>query len=32
MDPPRALSGGDVVETEIEGLGLLRNPVVATGG
>jgi 5-carboxymethyl-2-hydroxymuconate isomerase len=32
MNPPRALSGGDVVETEIEGLGLLRNPVVATGG
>jgi 5-carboxymethyl-2-hydroxymuconate isomerase len=31
MDPPRALSGGDVVETEIEGLGLLRNPVVAGG-
>ena len=32
MDPPRALAGGDLVETEIEGLGVLRNPVVANGG
>jgi 2-keto-4-pentenoate hydratase/2-oxohepta-3-ene-1,7-dioic acid hydratase in catechol pathway len=31
MDPPRALSGGDVMELEIEGLGVLRNPVVASG-
>ncbi len=30
MDPPRALSGGDVMEMEIEGLGQLRNPVVAS--
>ena len=29
MDPPRSLAGGDVVETEIEGIGTLRNPVVA---
>jgi 2-keto-4-pentenoate hydratase/2-oxohepta-3-ene-1,7-dioic acid hydratase in catechol pathway len=29
MDPPRALHPGDVVETEIEKVGLLRNPVVA---
>jgi 2-keto-4-pentenoate hydratase/2-oxohepta-3-ene-1,7-dioic acid hydratase in catechol pathway len=28
MDPPRALHPGDVVETEIERLGVLRNPVV----
>src|SRR5436305_14584048 len=26
--PPVFLKGGDVVEVEIEGLGLLRNPVV----
>ena len=31
MDPPRSLAAGDVVETEIEGIGVLRNPVVATG-
>ena len=31
MDPPRALADGDVVETEIEGIGCLRNPVVAAG-
>jgi 2-keto-4-pentenoate hydratase/2-oxohepta-3-ene-1,7-dioic acid hydratase in catechol pathway len=31
MDPPRALDGGDVVEMEIDGLGTLRNPVVARG-
>jgi 2-keto-4-pentenoate hydratase/2-oxohepta-3-ene-1,7-dioic acid hydratase in catechol pathway len=29
MDPPRALHPGDVVETEIERVGVLRNPVVA---
>jgi 2-keto-4-pentenoate hydratase/2-oxohepta-3-ene-1,7-dioic acid hydratase in catechol pathway len=28
MNPKRALSGGDVVECEIEGIGVLRNPVV----
>ncbi len=28
-DPPVALAPGDVVEVEIEGIGLLRNPVVA---
>lgn len=26
-DPPRLLSAGDVVEVEIDGVGLLRNPV-----
>lgn len=29
MDPPRSLAPGDIVETEIEGIGVLRNPVVA---
>ena len=29
MDPPRSLAAGDVVETEIEGIGTLRNVVVA---
>ncbi len=29
MDPPRYLQPGDVVEVEIEGIGVLRNPVVA---
>jgi 2-keto-4-pentenoate hydratase/2-oxohepta-3-ene-1,7-dioic acid hydratase in catechol pathway len=29
--PPEFLKPGDVVETEIEGIGMLRNPVVATG-
>lgn len=29
MDPPRSLHSGDVVETEIEGIGMLRNPVEA---
>jgi 2-keto-4-pentenoate hydratase/2-oxohepta-3-ene-1,7-dioic acid hydratase in catechol pathway len=29
MDPPRCLAAGDIVETEIEGIGALRNPVVA---
>jgi 2-keto-4-pentenoate hydratase/2-oxohepta-3-ene-1,7-dioic acid hydratase in catechol pathway len=28
--PPRWLQDGDVVEVEIESLGILRNPVVAT--
>lgn len=28
MDPPRHLHDGDVVESEIAGLGVLRNPVV----
>ena len=28
MDPKRSLHDGDVVECEIEGLGVLRNPVV----
>jgi 2-keto-4-pentenoate hydratase/2-oxohepta-3-ene-1,7-dioic acid hydratase in catechol pathway len=31
MDPPRSLAAGDVVESEIEGIGSLRNPVVAVG-
>jgi len=26
--PPRFLRAGDVVETEIAGIGLMRNPVV----
>jgi 2-keto-4-pentenoate hydratase/2-oxohepta-3-ene-1,7-dioic acid hydratase in catechol pathway len=29
MDPPRFLHPGDAVETEVEGIGVLRNPVVA---
>lgn len=29
MDPKRSLQPGDVVETEVEGIGTLRNPVVA---
>jgi 5-carboxymethyl-2-hydroxymuconate isomerase len=28
MDPKRSLQDGDVVECEIEGIGVLRNPVV----
>ena len=28
QDPPRFLHAGDVVETEISGIGLMRNPVV----
>jgi 2-keto-4-pentenoate hydratase/2-oxohepta-3-ene-1,7-dioic acid hydratase in catechol pathway len=28
-EPPRYLGAGNVVETEIEGIGLMRNPVVA---
>ncbi|MEU8109554.1 fumarylacetoacetate hydrolase family protein [Nonomuraea muscovyensis] len=31
MDPPRSLHPGDVVEVSIEGIGGLRNPVVAAG-
>lgn len=31
MDPPRFLQPGDVVECEVEGLGTLRNRVVAPG-
>ena len=30
-DPPVLLKAGDVYEVEIEGLGMLRNPVVAAG-
>ncbi len=29
MNPPRFLQPGDVVECEIEGIGVLRNPIVA---
>lgn len=29
MDPKRSLHPGDVVETEVDGIGTLRNPVVA---
>jgi 2-keto-4-pentenoate hydratase/2-oxohepta-3-ene-1,7-dioic acid hydratase in catechol pathway len=28
-DPPFSLAPGDVVEVEIDGIGVLRNPVVA---
>ena len=28
MSPPRSLAPGDVVEVEVEGIGVLRNPVV----
>jgi 2-keto-4-pentenoate hydratase/2-oxohepta-3-ene-1,7-dioic acid hydratase in catechol pathway len=31
MNPPRSLAAGDVVETEVDGIGTLRNPVVAVG-
>jgi 2-keto-4-pentenoate hydratase/2-oxohepta-3-ene-1,7-dioic acid hydratase in catechol pathway len=27
-DPPRLMGPGDVVEVEIEGIGVLRNPIV----
>jgi 2-keto-4-pentenoate hydratase/2-oxohepta-3-ene-1,7-dioic acid hydratase in catechol pathway len=27
-NPPEYLKAGDIVETEIEGIGLLKNPVV----
>ena len=30
-DPPVAMKPGDVVEVEVEKIGVLRNPVVATG-
>jgi 5-carboxymethyl-2-hydroxymuconate isomerase len=30
MDPPRSLRDGDVVEAEVDGIGTLRNPVIAT--
>jgi len=30
-DPPILLADGDLVEAEIEGIGLLRNPVKAIG-
>jgi 2-keto-4-pentenoate hydratase/2-oxohepta-3-ene-1,7-dioic acid hydratase in catechol pathway len=29
MDPPRSLQPGDVVEVEVDGVGRLRNPVLA---
>jgi 2-keto-4-pentenoate hydratase/2-oxohepta-3-ene-1,7-dioic acid hydratase in catechol pathway len=32
MDPPRHLAPGDVVECEVEGLGRIRNEIVAPGG
>lgn len=32
MTPRRSLRDGDVVEVEIDGIGTLRNPVVAEGG
>ncbi|MFJ7999536.1 fumarylacetoacetate hydrolase family protein [Streptomyces sp. NPDC096310] len=32
MDPPRSLRPGDVVESEVEGIGRLVNPVRAIGG
>lgn len=32
MDPPRFLLPGDIVESEVEGLGRMRNPVVAPAG
>jgi len=28
FDPPKYLKSGDVVEIEIDGIGMLRNPVV----
>jgi 2-keto-4-pentenoate hydratase/2-oxohepta-3-ene-1,7-dioic acid hydratase in catechol pathway len=31
MTPRRCLQPGDVVEVEVEGIGILRNPVVASG-
>jgi 5-carboxymethyl-2-hydroxymuconate isomerase len=30
MTPPRSLAAGDVLETEIEGIGTLKNEIVAT--
>jgi 2-keto-4-pentenoate hydratase/2-oxohepta-3-ene-1,7-dioic acid hydratase in catechol pathway len=32
MDPPRHLQPGDIVETEVEGIGVLRNPVRSARG
>jgi 5-carboxymethyl-2-hydroxymuconate isomerase len=32
MNPPRHLQPGDVVETEVEGIGVLRNPVRSARG
>lgn len=32
MAPPRSLKAGDLLETEIEGIGTLRNPVVDRSG
>jgi 2-keto-4-pentenoate hydratase/2-oxohepta-3-ene-1,7-dioic acid hydratase in catechol pathway len=32
MDPPRHLHPGDVVEVEVEGIGVLRNPVTSARG
>jgi 5-carboxymethyl-2-hydroxymuconate isomerase len=32
MDPPRHLQPGDVVEVEVEGIGVLRNPVRSAPG
>src|SRR5438067_12623649 len=32
MDPPRALELGDVVECEVERIGVLRNAVTAASG
>lgn len=29
MDPPRFLKPGDVVEVEVEGIGIVRNPIVS---
>jgi 2-keto-4-pentenoate hydratase/2-oxohepta-3-ene-1,7-dioic acid hydratase in catechol pathway len=29
FDPPRYLRAGDIVETEVEGIGTLVNPVIA---
>jgi 2-keto-4-pentenoate hydratase/2-oxohepta-3-ene-1,7-dioic acid hydratase in catechol pathway len=29
MNPPRYLAAGDVVEIDIEKIGVLRNPVIA---
>ena len=31
MDPPRSLAPGDIVEVSVEGIGALRNQVVAAG-
>ena len=29
FDPPRFLEAGQTVEIEVEGIGILRNPVIA---